>query len=306
MDVLIIKLGALGDVVRTSFLFEGLAKKRKWNISILTDQKLLELLSHNPFVTNTFCIKDLQKVTLLKFDMIVNLEEDQNTAELVEELRTRHKCSLIGYSLRNNSVDYDRTFAKYFDMGLRSRFGKVKADSLKKQNASSFLEIFAECLELDPIMPNLHLQREITQNHVGIFPFAGNVWPGKSLALNELKLLIKSLEAVQCDFLLFGEDKRLTQYQSKHFRTDSITDLAKVIAKCKVLITADSLAVHLATGTETNTVSFYGPTSAPEIDVTSKSVKVIATEPDYCSYSKTQTYKSLTGERLFEAVRGFI
>ena len=67
------------------------------------------------------------------------------------------------------------------------------------------------------------------------------------------------------------------------------------------MLTSDSLALHLGLAMEVPTVSFFAPTSAPEIDLFGLGEKVASTAPDYCSYRRDVDRSTLTVERLLDA-----
>jgi heptosyltransferase-2 len=69
-----------------------------------------------------------------------------------------------------------------------------------------------------------------------------------------------------------------------------------------VLVTSDSLALHMAIARDVRTVGFFAPTSAAEIELYGLGEKVVSTASDYCSYKPDADNSSITPERLCEAV----
>ena len=53
---------------------------------------------------------------------------------------------------------------------------------------------------------------------------------------------------------------------------------------CSVLVTSDSLAMHVATALKKKIVVFFYPTSAAEIEVYGRGIKIIWNGKSYCSY----------------------
>jgi heptosyltransferase-2 len=68
-----------------------------------------------------------------------------------------------------------------------------------------------------------------------------------------------------------------------------------------LLISSDSLALHLGIAQRVPFVAFFAPTSAAEIDDFGLGVKITSTSTDYCSYKKDADNSSLTADRLLEA-----
>jgi heptosyltransferase-2 len=68
------------------------------------------------------------------------------------------------------------------------------------------------------------------------------------------------------------------------------------------LISSDSLALHLAIAQDVPFTAFFSPTSAVEIDDWGIGTKVASTAPDYCSYRKDADNRSITADRIIEAI----
>ncbi|MEM9382923.1 MAG: glycosyltransferase family 9 protein, partial [Planctomycetota bacterium] len=82
---------------------------------------------------------------------------------------------------------------------------------------------------------------------------------------------------------------------------NSLTEFAAIVGRCGLLLTSDSLALHLGVATETPIVAFFAPTSAAEIELYGLGEKVVSTSPDYCSYARDADRSTLTVERLVAA-----
>ena len=126
-NILIIKLGALGDVLRTTSLLRVLSGNIFW----VTAKDPLPLLP-----TDKLKVVEINKASeVLKgffFDLILCLDDDYKAASLATILK---KKTLIGsYIDNNNSLTYTNSSREWFDMELISRFGKEKADALKRAN----------------------------------------------------------------------------------------------------------------------------------------------------------------------------
>ena len=90
-------------------------------------------------------------------------------------------------------------------MGLRSRFGKVRADELKTLNSRSHADIFAEIFGVDVADPRFYGDAALEAAYrnwlgdgrpaIGINPFAGGRWPAKELRAIEIEALIGALLA---------------------------------------------------------------------------------------------------------------
>lgn len=81
----------------------------------------------------------------------------------------------------------------------------------------------------------------------------------------------------------------------------SVLRFAAVIKRCDLIVTSDSLALHLAISQGIPFVAFFAPTSAAEIDDFGLGYKVVSLASDYCSYSPLADNRTITAERLYGA-----
>ena len=67
-----------------------------------------------------------------------------------------------------------------------------------------------------------------------------------------------------------------------------------------LLITSDTLALHLAIAQGVPSVSYYAPTSATEINTFGTGRKIVSTSPDYCNYRPDADNSTITAGRISE------
>jgi len=142
MKILIIKLGASGDVIRTTPL---LRKFPDENITWVTHAVNKELLQKdNSSVTRILAIEETECLKNEFFDLIISLDDVYEVAELTSSIQTK---DLVGIYLdKSGDIAYTESAAPWFDMGLISKYGKEKADSMKMANTKSYQEILFEML----------------------------------------------------------------------------------------------------------------------------------------------------------------
>jgi heptosyltransferase-2 len=281
------------------------------------------LLKFNPYI-DIICTHVI-KLKNIYFDQIFSMDDELEVLRLVMNLKYRNITG--AYLDENKKITYSEDSAKWFDMGIISKYGKATADLLKKENQSTHAEIFSGIFKckiptpefwLDPSLNFLEEKKIEKVEVIGINPFAGNRWASKALTLLEYKTLIKVLldqsKELNIDrkLVLFGqnEDRKKNEKIACSFgdqrvivsNTDgSMMKLAKYIASTKILITSDSLAMHLAIAQNIPVVAFFAPTSAAEIDTFGKGIKVISESEDYCSYIVNVDNSSITAKRIIEA-----
>lgn len=331
MRILIVKNGALGDVVRTSYFAGALRRKFGDELELcwLTAPAARLLLADNPHIdrlTTTF--EDLQRD---EFDVVYSLDDEMPVVTAVAQLNAK---KVVGAVLEAGKLTYSPDAAEWFDMGLLSKFGKVRADELKKLNTSGHAEIFQRMFEVENVRPEFFLSREgkvVAEEFlsgsgplVGINPYAGGRWPSKEILDDELYALIQAIGngkvfAQPVTVVLFGAgDDRLRNEKLAKRMTVSNADQAIVIAdtdaslmtlagyisRLSMMISSDSLSMHLAIAQGVPTIVFFAPTSAAEIDSFGICEKLISTAPDYCSYAKNCDNSSITAARLIDKISG--
>ena len=179
MNVLIVKLNATGDVVRTTPLLRRLSGRVTW----ITADINLPLLAG--VAANLRCLPWSQRGQALdtQYDLVINLEDEMETAQFV---RTVRNDRVFGAWLdADGRVSYTDDAREWFDMSLISRFGRERADEMKYRNRRSYQEIifaglgwqFADDAYLLPLPPASDFRGD-----VAIAPVAGPVWPMKNWA----------------------------------------------------------------------------------------------------------------------------
>ena len=133
MKNLIIKLGALGDVVRTTVLLGELEGEVHW----LSKKNARPLLKSSKIFRSYFVedYEDIKRLKELEYSLIISLDEEINTLKILKDIKTK---KLIGAYLNNScAIDYTPDSAHWFDMSMVSKFGKQRADELKQMNEKS-------------------------------------------------------------------------------------------------------------------------------------------------------------------------
>lgn len=316
------KHGALGDVVRTSWLLPGLHARfgPETRIDWLTAPGAADLLRFNPFVERV-----LTDATRLRpsYGWVLSLDDERHAIEAASSTRSDR---FAGALLRNGRLDYTDDMAPWFDMGLLSRLGKTRADALKVENTASHAALLSSMLGV-PITHATFFNSSIRAARwhalvrggsdgavFGINPFAGGRWPSKALPAPALMQLLQHLigdvnlgigrivlfseERARAEALLARCPATIGSRVVVPDTSESTLELAAAIGALDYLVTADSLALHLAVAQSIPNLSFYAPTSATEIETFGTGVKLRSTAPDYCSYRADADNTSITAARL--------
>lgn len=327
MNILIVKHGALGDIVRTSYFAKSIKFKfPDCKIYWLTAQSGVDLVAGNPYID--YVSTDPSSIFVLHFDLIYSLDDESEVLEKVSKFSAK---KLIGAYLDKNLRKYTKDSSEWFDMGLLSDYGKEMADSLKRSNTKSHLDIFSSIFDVKNTSPEFYYPSyyenkfdsiiDSSPFNIGINPYAGGRWPSKELLDSEfLKLVTLLLNynhscPIKIYLLGSGSDRLRNIELQGNFDSDtvvvpdtnnSILDFATVISKMNFLISSDSLALHLAISQNIPTLAFFTATSAAEIDAKSPLIKIVSSSDDYCSYSPKADNSTITASSLFESIIDFL
>jgi heptosyltransferase-2 len=247
MNVLIIKLNATGDVVRTTPLLSRLEGEITW-ITARNNLGLLDRLAGN---LRSASWEDREIARDRDYDLVINLEDEAECAGFLKSIRYRQ---LFGaYMEAGGGLDYSEDSRSWFDLSLISVYGKKNADQLKLQNRRTYQEMIFEGLGFrfdgeKYLLPE-GLPTDLTGD-VAIAPVAGAVWPMKNWGYyNEL---IHELEA---------RDLKVNVLPRRASLLEHLADAQN--HRC--LVGGDSLPMHFALGTGTPCVSLFTCTSPWEI-----------------------------------------
>ncbi len=247
MSVLIIKLGATGDVVRTTPLLRRLDGPVSW----ITAENNLALLQGIDREVRCVSWENRRRVANTAYDLVINLEDDRQTSAFLKELKFKQ---LFGaYLNEDDQLTYTSDSRDWFDLSLISTYGREEADRLKLLNRRTYQELIFDGLGLGFSGETYYLpppRPTGLQGDVAISATAGAVWPMKKWAYyDELK---SDLESAGLKVNILQD------------RPTVLEHLADVQGH-RCLVSGDSLPMHLALGSGVRCVSIFTCTSPWEI-----------------------------------------
>lgn len=304
--ILIVKCGALGDVVRTTALLSPLKDRYpEHHITWATSQGAYDLLINNPLINEVVLTNQSHQYILARktFDLIISLDDDVATCAFVSAMKAK---KIVGaYLGPDKKPTYSTDSEPWFGMGLlRSpkTGGKAKADELKKLNTKTYPQILCEILELDQtkakslvVVDQDHrrmairffVQKNLNEASliIGLNTGAGGRWQYKKWHEHNTAQLADQLHnELGAKVLLLGgpEEAERNKRIMEMARTPVInagTDwdtlgFAALIEQCSLIISSDTLAMHLAESLSKPVVAFFGPTPAQEIHLSPPSKKI--------------------------------
>lgn len=265
--ILIIKLDEMGDVLRTTPILRVLEGEVTW----VTKKASIPLFENNQYINEVIDFDEAERIKNKRFDLILNLNDKEEACELASKVKTKE---LIGAYLKDGKITYTENSAEWFDMGLLSRFGKEKADELKRKNKKSHQEIlfnmFGKKFNGEEYILNFPIKK-IDEKIIGMEERVGKRWPLKKW--NKYRELAKRLEEKGFTVKFFEQ-------------RDNIRDYIEEINNCNIIVTGDTLAMHIALALKKRVITIFGPTSDPEIYDYGRLKKIVTLADCKCCYKQ--------------------
>lgn len=290
MKIIIVKLDAVGDVLRTTSILPSLKEKYPDSAIIwITKQKSYEVLKDNDLIDEIYFDTDeIDNINNDLFDIAINLDSGSDSCEIMSRLKAK---AMYGYSLVNG-IPYplNNLGNEWYLMGVN--------DSYKKQNKKTYHKIIHEIcgIEYDNSQPFLGFPNEKKQraeelkNKYNLSSFngltlinlgGGNRWQHKKWTKEGYIELINKLSSQNTDgavgIIAGDEDKEFYREVTSgihkqgniiYFGVDnSVEDFICIISLADKVFTSDSLGFHIATALNKYVIAVVGPTSYTELDV---------------------------------------
>jgi heptosyltransferase-2 len=286
--ILIIKLDAIGDVLRTTSILHSIKEKFPGShITWLTKSVSKDIFKNNPLVDNLIFFEDpdlSSRLSTEAFDLLLHPDTSPMSAAIAAAAKTKERKGYIMNHL-GKVVSIDDRGTEWLEMGA--------FDQLKKANKKSYQQIIHEILDLDykkgEIIINLDEQekelrnRFYANNHlekyefiIGINTGASHRWRFKQWRYEGYKELISILsKRIDTGILLYGgdEEKEMNQNLKLKFpnvvntgNKNNLRDFFAFTDLADIMITGDTMALHAATALKKKVICLFGPTSSNEIE----------------------------------------
>lgn len=295
--LLIIKLDAMGDVLRSTALLPPIVEAHpRAAITWITRKESVPLLRRNPYVAEVLELgpEALAHLQTRTFDRVINLDASKVSAALASAAQSARKDGFV--------LD-ERGFVKPTNDAARRWLEAGIFDDIKREGTSTYQDRMAEILGLsgrkhryvfeladDEVKrAGAHLKSiglDFERPVIGLNTGAGGRWPLKQWREDGYLELVARLgrrEGVQ--FLLLGGPgekerndrlKRASKVQLLDPGCDNpVRHFAALLSHCHLAVTGDTLAMHLSLALGKRTVVLFGPTSAAEIELYGLGEKVV-------------------------------
>jgi len=286
--ILVLKLGAMGDALRTTPVLAALKRKYKksWIVWV-TDEESYPILEHNDRIDQLIINTPSFTQPLLgqSFDIVICLDKDPTVTSLAMRINAHHR---YGFAMSPyGTLDIFNDASRYSLMlGLD--------DDLKfNTNQKTYQQIIYEMVELpyhrDEYIYNLQetdrreaetIIRELAGPgngpRIGLNTGCGDVFATKKWPTGHFIALARMLRQ-SCDariYLLGGaseleENQRIAgelKGEAVNTGSRSLGVFAGLVNQMDALVASDTMALHLALAVKTPVLGLFGPTCTQEID----------------------------------------
>lgn len=317
--ILIIKLGAIGDVIRTTPLLSKFKElypdsQITWitnSPNILPSDLIQQILPFNASSVLT--------VQGCEFDIAVNLDKDKEACILLKNVNAKEK---FGYTWDNNHLHGLNKAAE--DKILTGLF-----DNISKQNKKSYQEeIFEICgmkFTREPNILNVDYnfnkkweiisEKASGKKIIGLNTGCGSRWPTRLWKPeNWESLILKLSDAGYFPMVLGGvdEDAQNIKYAQStgvyYPGTYSLQEFIAIVNKCDVVVTAVSMAMHIASGLNKPIVLFNNIFNKYEFELYGKGIIIEPPDGCDCYYGRkcvrdVHCMEGITPQSVFDKIK---
>jgi heptosyltransferase II len=289
LDPEIGKVPSLGDVLRTTPILWGIKEKFPGShVTWLVSENAEPLLDGNHLIDRILVWDEFVPFQLMreKFDILINLEKIAGICALADMIDAWVKYGFRFDSLHGKYNAYEKglDFIDYIE--------NKNPESEKKYWQQVMIEMMGLEWNGQPYILN-HKQKILENFDIGFNYEVGSKWPLKGMPMEKWQELEQLLTAKGYSTSWQSGKTNLYQYMDW-------------IYSCRLIITTDSLGLHLASAMSKKTIGLFGPTSM-NVMYCYPGVRLLKTKTECqylpCSAAKCQTgLNCITGIDLDEVV----
>lgn len=303
-NILVLKFDAIGDVMRSTAILHGIrARFPSARVTWFTKDNCRDIFTGNPAVDEVLLLEDPWsewRLRAQKFDIVYSLDPSPASASIATSV---HAENVIGFVVdaMGKTKPATESANRWYEMGLR--------DDLKRANTQTYFEHLFELADLEfrsDYRPQLVLSdveratAERTRHAfglddgapvIGLYSGAGGRWRYKRWTVEGYAALADRLVMHNRGhvMLLGGPEDAgmIDEIVARSVHGDalvrpgiqSLRNFFLQVALLDVLVCGDTLALHVATALSRHVVALFGPTSAAEIDLFGRGVKILGKVP---------------------------
>lgn len=322
--ILIIKLGADGDVLRTLPITRAIKKIKPDSIIYwITKGDISDLINSNPDIYKVFDITD--KIDE-EFSIVYNFDTDKEALSLMNKIKAKKK---IGFYDNDGFPAGTNKSAEYY-------INTIFDDNLKKDNRKTYQKMMFDIAEIDYNGEKYDIklkndeikyaEKFLKDNSlnkdrlIGIHMGASSRWPSKAWAEKRIEELIKMLNYKKYDILLFGgpnEIKKQSLFCDKLRKSglkvtnnnpnNTKREFAALVSMCKAIVCSDSFALHVSLAFDKPTIGLFFCTSPYEVEDYGKLKKIVSKKlneffPDKSDLYDVELTESISAQEVFDTI----
>jgi len=326
--ILIIKLGAMGDVIRTTPLLKPIRKKYGDNTQVtwLVNKESCDLIK-NEYVDRILIYnqENILRLQSEEFDVLFSLEIDIPGNAVANLIKAKEK---YGYYLDKDG------HPNYFNEKARFYLERVFSDFINRYNKKTYQEMMFEISELkykkeECILDfdNQYGKDFLRKNHlgtsdkfVGIHMGSAPRWPSKVWGSEKIIEFIKRIK--NYNMILFaGPNEAIIQKELiktldnsgvKVYGNDpsnSVKEFISLVNLCDVMIVNDSLALHVSIALKKKTIALFFCTPSWEIEdygIVKKIISPLLNNHFYINEYSEELVNSISADEVYEAFNEII
>lgn len=296
VKILIVNLDAMGDVLMTTAQLPALKRKfPKSTIYWITLKNAAPLLYNNPIIDHIF-VFDASSILILqqmRFDYVMNVDKSQQSCALLNSIEAENK---LGFGLNSDGIiipvnegayyNYQLGMDDYFKFKVNKRTGQdYLAETFELDYQRD--EYVFEFTEEEKIFIEKYKKKSgIKKNDkvIGFNTGCSELYPNKKMTIEQHIFLIRHFLKKKYKIVLLGgpEDTRRNKEIYSHFKgkiinTPTEEGLRRGICYeniADVIITGDSLGMHIAIALKKYVIAWFGVSCWTEIDLYDNGVKL--------------------------------
>ncbi len=298
--ILIIKLAAMGDVLRTTPLLRGLRRSHAdCHITWLTEPSVVPILKGIPEIDRLlpYSLEAALQLTTESFDLLCCFDKEPKATALAMNVRTKKKAG-FGMNEFGGVMPLNAESEYAFELGIN--------DELKfRRNRKTYPELIFDCAGIPYREPQEYLITDLAEEirwardylsglgvcpgelKVGLNTGAGDVFATKKWSEEGYASLADRLAGqLGARVLLLGgplekaRNERIAaaaMHLPCHTGTDHpIRRFSGIVGNCDLLVTGDTLAMHIAIALKVPVLAIFGPTCHQEIELYGRGSMIVS------------------------------
>lgn len=306
--VLVLKLGALGDVLRTTPVLEALHASPPVHVTWVAGAAAAPLLAGHPRIDRLLTpgYETSERLGAERFDLLLSLDKDPYSTALAMRVDAVERRG-FGRDANGSLVPLHPSAAYAYDLGL--------SDRLKfHENTRTYQDVtFEVCgltwrrqeYDVPAVRDRAAAGRDLLRAAgvperggplVGLNTGAGGVFANKAWTIEGYAELARALARDGARVALLGGPDDAERNRAIGTRAGgaalptgehSLADFAGLVACCDLVVTGDTLGMHLAIAARVPVIVLFGSTCAVEIELYGRGEKIVTPIECHPCYRRT-------------------